>query len=354
MRVGISLLTLVPGEVGGAETSARGLCRGLAEVGTLEYTAFTPPAAPGAGEGLPEVPVPEYRLARSIPERALAMATRGGAARPAAPPLRRRSTPSTTRSRSRCRRSTSRRVVTVHDLQHLDHPELFSRAERLFRARTHEGSARTADAGDRPEPVRPPSRDRAARLPARAGARDPVGRRPRPLSAWAGGAGAVPPLPGPSVAAQEPRPPLRGVRAPPRRASRAAARADRRRPRGSAAVPPASRCADYVSGDELASLYRRTACLVFPSLYEGFGQPPLEAMASGTPVAASNIPGDRGGVRRRGGALRPDRPGGHRGGRRGRARRARSVRRRQASSVLGASPGPRRPAGTRTSTAGLT
>ncbi|MDX6396699.1 MAG: hypothetical protein QOJ43_107, partial [Gaiellaceae bacterium] len=45
-----------------------------------------------------------------------------------------------------------------------------------------------------------------------------------------------------------------------------------------------------VSADELASLYRRAACLVFPSLYEGFGQPPLEAMASGCPVAASNIP----------------------------------------------------------------
>ena len=45
-----------------------------------------------------------------------------------------------------------------------------------------------------------------------------------------------------------------------------------------------------VAGEELASLYRRTACLVFPSLYEGFGQPPLEAMASGAPVAASNIP----------------------------------------------------------------
>ena len=38
------------------------------------------------------------------------------------------------------------------------------------------------------------------------------------------------------------------------------------------------------------SLYRRAACLVFPSLYEGFGQPPLEAMACGCPVAASNIP----------------------------------------------------------------
>src|SRR5918999_359477 len=73
MRVGLSLLTLVPGEVGGAETSARGLARGLAEVGTLEYTAFTPPAAPGAGEGLPETPVPEYRSARSVRERFVAM-----------------------------------------------------------------------------------------------------------------------------------------------------------------------------------------------------------------------------------------------------------------------------------------
>jgi glycosyltransferase involved in cell wall biosynthesis len=39
--------------------------------------------------------------------------------------------------------------------------------------------------------------------------------------------------------------------------------------------------------EELASLYRRASALVFPSLYEGFGQPPLEAMASGCPVACS-------------------------------------------------------------------
>src|SRR3972149_4494496 len=71
--VGISLLTLVPGEVGGAETSARGLCRGLARAGTLDYTAFTPPAAPGAGGGLREVQVPEYRAAHTIPQRLLAM-----------------------------------------------------------------------------------------------------------------------------------------------------------------------------------------------------------------------------------------------------------------------------------------
>lgn len=43
-----------------------------------------------------------------------------------------------------------------------------------------------------------------------------------------------------------------------------------------------------VSDQELVELYSNAACFVFPSLYEGFGIPPLEAMASGTPVVASN------------------------------------------------------------------
>jgi glycosyltransferase involved in cell wall biosynthesis len=44
----------------------------------------------------------------------------------------------------------------------------------------------------------------------------------------------------------------------------------------------------FVHDDTLAALYRLATVFVFPSLYEGFGLPPLEAMASGTPVVASN------------------------------------------------------------------
>ena len=45
----------------------------------------------------------------------------------------------------------------------------------------------------------------------------------------------------------------------------------------------------YMPDATLAVLYRLAAVFVFPSLYEGFGLPPLEAMASGAPVVTSNV-----------------------------------------------------------------
>jgi glycosyltransferase involved in cell wall biosynthesis len=44
---------------------------------------------------------------------------------------------------------------------------------------------------------------------------------------------------------------------------------------------------DYVDGKHLQLIYKNASCLIFPSLYEGFGLPPLEAMKNGCPAAVS-------------------------------------------------------------------
>ena len=45
-----------------------------------------------------------------------------------------------------------------------------------------------------------------------------------------------------------------------------------------------------VSDAELVRLYNQAACFIFPSLYEGFGLPPIEAQSCGCPVLVSDIP----------------------------------------------------------------
>ena len=45
-----------------------------------------------------------------------------------------------------------------------------------------------------------------------------------------------------------------------------------------------------VTDEELVKLYNQAACFIFPSLYEGFGLPPIEAMSCGCPVLVSDIP----------------------------------------------------------------
>jgi glycosyltransferase involved in cell wall biosynthesis len=54
-------------------------------------------------------------------------------------------------------------------------------------------------------------------------------------------------------------------------------------------VEPLVRFLGFVPFETLRCFYESAAAFVFPSRYEGFGLPPLEAMACGTPVVTSNI-----------------------------------------------------------------
>ena len=53
--------------------------------------------------------------------------------------------------------------------------------------------------------------------------------------------------------------------------------------------PSSIKMLGYVSDQDLVNLYRNAVCMVYPSLYEGFGLPVIEAMACGCPVITSNL-----------------------------------------------------------------
>jgi glycosyltransferase involved in cell wall biosynthesis len=274
--VGISLLTLVPGEIGGSETYARELTRALLAHGELEYRIFLPPIV----DDLPGEQVPEYRARSSIPGRLAAMGL--AAARPG--PIRRRlDTADAVHYPLTIALPEARRpfAITLHDVLHRDLP--FPRAEGLFRRVAYDRSARRAAL------VIVPSAFTAerSRLPA---------ERLRVIHHGIDHDRFTP--------GNEPREPFLLYPARPwphknhDRLFEAFALVRRKRPElrlvltggghGAGPYPSGVEVRGQVSTEELASLYRRAAALVFPSMYEGFGAPPLEAMACGCPVACSN------------------------------------------------------------------
>jgi glycosyltransferase involved in cell wall biosynthesis len=283
--VGISLLTLVPGELGGSETYVRELLRALERVGELDYRVLVPPVAPDAAEGLPSEIAAEYRRARTIPERLLAMSA--AAARPG--PLRARLRdagvvhyPLTLRIPPVARPS----VVSLLDLQHLDMPQLFSRAERAFRRVAWHRSIHSAE---RVITISEFVRDRAVAL---------LGLDPDRVRVAYLGIDHERFFPG--GAAREAFLLYPARRWPHKNHERlfeafVSIRAERPDLRlvltgggGHGSLPEGVDALGNLDFAELPGLYRRAAALVFPSLYEGFGQPVVEAMACGCPVACSD------------------------------------------------------------------
>ena|SRR3990170_4145159 len=283
MRVGISLLTLVPGISGGSENYARELVRALGRVGAHDYRVFLPTIAPEV-EGLPAEVVTAYRASRSTSGRIVAMS----AATLRGSPIRRRFAGLDAihfpLSVMIPRATTPPAVATVLDVQHELLPEFFSFPERAYRKAVYGWTVR------RSRLVVTISQHAAATLVERLGV---PAHRVRPIHLGIDHERFTP-----DNSEREEfllYPALAWPHKNHGRLFDAFAVLRSRHPglelvltgyKGPA--PPGVRPLGRVPLDELVGLYRRAAALVFPSLYEGFGQPPLEAMACGCPVACSN------------------------------------------------------------------
>jgi glycosyltransferase involved in cell wall biosynthesis len=282
--IGISLLTLVPGIVGGSETYARELCRALGRVGEHEYRVFLPSIAEDAADGLPARVVGRYPAAVDMRGRVRAMAgglLRGG-------PLRRDLELESLAgihfplSVMIPLVSSPPAATTILDLQHEFLPENFPRWELAYRRYLYGASARRSriviaisEHGRETLIERlslPPERVRTIHLGVDLERFAPVDvpREPfllYPANRWPHKNHAT------LFRALELLPDYRLVLT-----------------GYDGAVPAGVESLGRVGADDLVDLYRRAAALVFPSRYEGFGQPVLEALACACPVACSDLP----------------------------------------------------------------
>jgi len=310
VHVGFALLTLFPGRVGGSEGNVRGL---LAEFrrgqGPERVTVLANRHVAGAYAGWTggKIAIHEVRSYRAGDHDATRLLAMVGAA--LAPRVVARDVPKSldvlhhavTVPIPKLRGTPT--ITTVYDLQHHDLPQLFSRGERAFRRWAYDSAARTADLtlttsdysrgrlaevlGIDPERIESIpmgiDHDRFQPTPTDADERIAPGLPGRfvlfPANLWphknharlieAFGRvsdrelGLV--LTGQTYGRDE-------------EVRQAAARAN---------VTERVHHLGHVSPDELPALMRSAQALVFPSLYEGFGSPPLEAMACGCPVASS-------------------------------------------------------------------
>lgn len=282
------MLTLVPGGMGGGETYARGLLRGLTSMKSVAATTYVSRNAAGFSGEIPEVVCDEITGGESTLRRIWTLIVGRLYRNRLVDRMRDNeifhvpfgvNLPIPPKSMAT--------VQTLCDVQHRDLPHLFSRVERLYRGIFYERAARKADAivtisdfakqtivdhlGVAPEKVftahlavdvdsfvpNLDTREDFIFYPARGWAHKNHAKLFEAMRLL-----------------ETERPELRLVLT----GGGLENLSD---------IPGNVDVKGLVPFAELLDLYRRAKCLVFPSLYEGFGLPPLEAMASGCPVAAS-------------------------------------------------------------------
>jgi glycosyltransferase involved in cell wall biosynthesis len=282
----VSMLTFVPGEMGGSETYALNLLRELADLSAVNVSTLFPRP---------------YDDGRSHEARALISTVAGSS-----PAHRVGSLTVTLTSRPGRRHIRAADLVhypfsvptplpvssvpfvqTILDVQHRDMPQLFSRSERAFRRLTYDLPARRASAiitishfskarivstlGVDPEKVHVAYLGhQGSAVPPNHGEREDFLLYPARMWAHKNHSRLIEAV----ALLRNERPTLRLVLT-----------GDPSGPQQS--MPEWVENRGLVSHDELNHLYRSAACLVFPSLYEGFGLPPIEAMSAGCPTAVA-------------------------------------------------------------------